>query len=102
MAKSDQPVRTSHLEKEIGKPAVAVNSAQPYNSKGKKQIKVQSLVSAHLKHTGQFSGKLYEWPVAGSIALVDEDDVPAIIARRVSRKPCCGANQVGNVFQVIT
>ena len=94
---TNRPIRSD--SRTIGKPAVAVKTGKTYNSSRK--IKVQSLIAAHLKFTGQVTGESYEWPIAGAIVMVNEDDVPALLARRLKRKPCCGANQVGNVFQIV-
>jgi len=57
---------------------------------------IQSLFPAHLKYVGAVSGKVYEWERAGNIVSVDNDDVPALLAKRVGAKGCCGGNRGGN------
>lgn len=64
-----------------------------------KKVKVQSLIDAHLYYTGQISGELYEWSMAGTVVEVDERDVPELLTKRLGKKVCCGSG-TNLVFQL--
>lgn len=64
-----------------------------------KKVKVQSLIDAHLYYTGQISGELYEWSMAGTVVEVDERDVPELLTKRLGKKMCCGSG-TNLVFQL--
>lgn len=64
------------------------------------KVQVQSLIDAHLYFTGQESGQLYEWGRAGAIVNVLEQDVPALLRKRLGKKTCCG-NGDNLVFQLV-
>jgi hypothetical protein len=67
------------------------------------EILIESLLDAHLTYEGQISGKPYEWMTAGSITPVLEEDVPALLEKRLGGNPCCGSDPTGNkIFQVYT
>lgn len=63
-------------------------------------IRVQSLVDAHFKYTGRVSGKLYEWPKAGSIVAVQEEDVSDLLSKRLGARSCCGGEDTNKIFQL--
>lgn len=54
--------------------------------------KIQSLIDSRLLYTGQISGEQYEWSRAGDIVVVDERDVPEMLAKRLGTRLCCGNN----------
>ena len=62
-------------------------------------VRVQSLIDAHLYYTGQVSGELYEWRMAGTVVEVDERDVPELLSKRLGKKMCCG-NGTNLIFQL--
>ena len=63
------------------------------------EVSVQSLIDAHLYYTGRESGIQYEWTKAGAIVIVDERDVPDLLARKLGKKTCCGGGD-NHVFQL--
>lgn len=63
-------------------------------------VKLQSMLDAHIHYTGQVTGKSYEWVRAGSVVAVDSRDVPALLQKRIKTQSCC--NQSDNaIFQSI-
>lgn len=66
-----------------------------------KLIKVQSLIDAHLFYTGQNSGKSYEWTRAGAIVMVNELDVPELLAKRLGGQTCCGSKGGNVIFSIV-
>jgi len=68
-----------------------------------KYVLIESLIEAHLIYEGQISGKPYEWMKAGSITSVADEDVPALLEKRLGGNTCCGSDPTGNrIFQVYT
>ncbi|HEY6021430.1 MAG TPA: hypothetical protein VIY48_16445 [Candidatus Paceibacterota bacterium] len=65
-----------------------------------KYVRVQSLIDAHFKYTGRVSGKLYEWPKAGTIVAVQEEDVSDLLSKRLGAHSCCGGEDTNKIFQV--
>jgi len=63
-------------------------------------VKIQSLIDAHLYYTGRESGRQYEWMKAGAIVEVDEQDVPELLAKRLGKKTCCGNHDRNKIFQL--
>jgi hypothetical protein len=64
-------------------------------------VKIQSLIDAHLLYDGKVSQRHYEWTGAGAIVSVDERDVPELLAKRLGGNTCCGGNRDGNqIFQL--
>lgn len=63
-----------------------------------KEVKVQSLIDAHLVYTGKVSGRQYEWDRAGAIVSVYENDVAELLSKRLGTQTCCGDNRDGNVI----
>lgn len=64
-----------------------------------KEVKIESLIQAHLEYTGKVSGRQYVWNRAGDIILVDEADVPELLDKRLGKKTCCG-NGENRIFQI--
>ena len=65
------------------------------------EVRVQSLIDAHLVYDGQVSKRHYEWNRAGAIVVVDESDIPELLSKRLGAKTCCGDNRDGNkIFQL--
>lgn len=64
-------------------------------------FKIRSLIDAHLIYSGQVSGKHYEWSRAGAIVIVDEQDVPELLAKRLGGKTCCGSPDGNQIFELV-
>lgn len=62
---------------------------------------IQSLIASHLIYTGQISGQQYEWLKAGEVILVDNRDVPELIAKRLGAKLCCGGGDDNRIFEIV-
>lgn len=54
-----------------------------------KTVQITSLRTAKINIRGSVTGKLYIWDKAGATVSVDEQDAPAILARKSGRS-CCG------------
>jgi len=66
-----------------------------------REVKIQSLIDAHLLYDGKVSKRHYEWTSAGAIVSVDENDVPELLSKRLGGNTCCGGNRDGNqIFQL--
>lgn len=63
-------------------------------------VKLQSLLDAHILYTGQVTGKSYEWVRAGSVVVVDEQDAPTLLKKRIKVHSCCNGSD-NAVFQKI-
>lgn len=69
-----------------------------YTNREQSTKRLQSVFSAHLKLTGQTSGKLYEWAKAGDIVDVFVEDVDGLLQKRIGNSSCCGGSQGGNLL----
>jgi len=59
---------------------------------------VRSRFQAHLRYTGQVTGKLYEWMKAGDMVEVSAADVPMLLSKKLGQGGCCGSASRGNVL----
>lgn len=55
--------------------------------------------NVHLKIKGSVTGNLYVFAGAGSVVIVDEQDVPAMLAKTVGSRSCCG-DKPSHYFQI--
>jgi hypothetical protein len=63
---------------------------------------IRSLWPGHLRVTGEVTGRIYDWPSAGSITAVERDDVPGVLARNHSgRRACCGGSGERRYFEPV-
>lgn len=62
-------------------------------------VRIESLVDAHLVYNGLATGQRYEWLRAGAIVSVDEADVSDLLGKRLGGKTCCGS-QENKIFQL--
>mgnify|MGYP001606121408 CR=1 FL=1 len=79
------------------KPVVVETTA---DSKINNEVKIQSLIDAHIIYSGQVSGRQYEWQKSGSIVNVDEQDVSDLLSKH-GKKSCCG-REPNKFFQLAT
>lgn len=67
-----------------------------------KTQKIQSLIEGKVLYTGRVSGKQYEWLQSGAVVMVDEEDVPELLSKRLGGNLCCGGSRDGNlIFEVV-
>ncbi len=64
-----------------------------------KYTKVQSLIESEIYHTGQVSLRQYYWHKSGDTVLVQDEDVPALLEKRLGKKTCCG-DGTNKIFQI--
>ena len=76
--------------------ALDIHKEPEYNEP--EQIRIVSLFSARLIYTGRVSGKLYTWQNSGEIVLVDAQDVPDLLSKKLGESTCCGGSTKGNVL----
>ena len=61
-----------------------------------KEIPIRSTFPATLRYEGRASGKPYVWQKSGDVVLVDTEDVPTLLAKRLGNGGCCGGSAEGN------
>lgn len=70
-----------------------------------KIVYIRAIFSANIEYAGQVTGKLYVWPLSGSldrITPVDSRDVPFLLSKRIGRSSCCGGVGNGNkLFEIV-
>ena len=82
------------------KPVVEKKEVSNYNKRVKLQLESQA--DAHLFYVGEVSGDNYEWQRAGSITGVWEEDVPALLEKKINSHSCCGGSTVNlSLFVVV-
>lgn len=63
-------------------------------------VSIRSLVDAQVKLTGAVSGKLYIWPHAGAVVVVDFQDKDEILNKKRGRS-CCGGQSGKYLFELV-
>lgn len=67
---------------------------------GESIINIESLIESEISCIGQVSGRRYFWKKSGQVVPVLEQDVPAMLEKRISsRKVCCGQG-TNKIFQI--
>lgn len=67
---------------------------------GESIINIESLIESEISYVGQASGRQYFWRKSGQVVPVLEQDVPAMLEKRISsRKVCCGSG-TNKIFQI--
>ena len=94
MAIKDQSTTAGSVKKEFAPPVI--------KDKINSRVRVQSLIDAHFKYTGAATREQYEWPKAGSIVSVAEEDVSDLLSKRLGGKSCCGSEDSNKIFQLAT
>lgn len=65
-------------------------------------LAIRSLWPGHLRVTGEVTGRIYDWPSAGSVTAVERDDVPGVLSRNHSgRRACCGGTGERRYFEPV-
>ena len=64
-----------------------------------KYVRIQSLIESEIYHTGQASSRQYYWHKSGDVVEVEEQDVPALLEKRLGKKTCCG-DGTNQIFQI--
>jgi len=78
--------------------AVVETAVTNYN----KEVKLQSQMDARLLYDGLVTGKHYEWQRAGSIVVVDAQDAPYLLEKKLNAHSCCGGSSPDqSVFAVV-
>ena len=67
-----------------------------------KYRKIQSLIEGKVIYDGKATGRHYEWMQSGAVVMVDEEDVPELLSKRLGGNLCCGGSRDGNlIFEVV-
>jgi hypothetical protein len=94
MVKSSTNYSPSNLVEEV---SVDSGSNRPYNYESE-LVTLRSLFDGRLTHTGQVTGKQYNWDKAGSLVEVSEDDALYLLELRMGKQPCCGSLRDGSAL----
>lgn len=80
------------------KEAVAPTKNATYNY-GRRSLR--SLIPAYIRYIGEVSGEVYVWPKAGSVVAVDTRDAPALLAKKLGGRLCCGTSDSNKIFEIV-
>lgn len=85
-----------HAESEVPSSGVVADVASG-------PLPIQSLWPAHLRVTGNVTGRIYDWPSAGAVTAVERDDVPGVLGKNQSgQRACCGGSGERRYFEPVT
>lgn len=57
---------------------------------------IRALFPARLIYAGRQSGEVYEWAGAGAVVMVNYEDVPYLLSKKIGTGGCCGVRSDGN------
>ena len=93
-----KPSDSSKLEEDE---KVVAFDKKPEYTFTKKSV-IRSVLNARIRLPGPVSGKMYEWPKAGSEVDVLQEDVAGFLAKRIGEGSCCGNSPDRNkIFELV-
>lgn len=69
-----------------------------------KEVSLVLRIAAQVEYVGKATGRHYLWYRAGDSCLVDEQDAPDLLKKRLGKRFCCGNHNNDNnmIFEIAT